>query len=165
VIVKTIAFIFSVLIFSSCGVYSFRGGQYSGAKTFSVDFFKPQAALATQVYAQNFTENLKDLMLAQSPLTLVGKDGELQFEGTVTGYVITPVAIQGNETASLNRLTISIKVKYTNTIEKNLSFERSFSKYADFEADVDLFSVEETLWAQINDQLAQEVYNASVGNW
>ena len=104
-------------------------------------------------------------MLAQSPLSLVEREGDLQYEGLITGYVVTPVAIQGNETASLNRLTISVKVKYINTIEKNLSFERSFSKYADFEADVDLFSVEESLWAQINDQLAQEVYNASVGNW
>jgi hypothetical protein len=163
--VRIIAFILTISLFSSCGIYSFRGGQYSGAKTFSVDFFKPQTALATQIYAQNFTENLKDLMLAQSPLSLVEREGDLQYEGLITGYVVTPVAIQGNETASLNRLTISVKVKYINTIEKNLSFERSFSKYADFEADVDLFSVEESLWAQINDQLAQEVYNASVGNW
>jgi hypothetical protein len=163
--VRLLVVLISVVLVSSCGIYSFRGGQYSGAKTFSVDFFKPQTALATQVYAQNFTENLKDLMLAQSPLTLVTREGDLQYEGSITGYVVAPVAIQGNETASLNRLTITIKVKYTNTIEKNLSFERSFSKYADFEADVDLFSVEETLWAQINDQLAQEVYNASVGNW
>jgi len=149
----------------SCGIYSFRGGQYSGAKTFSVDFIKPQTALATQVYAQNLTEGLKDLLLAQSPLSLQARDGDLHYEGSITEYVITPVAIQGNETASLNRLTITIKVKYTNTIEKNLSFERSFSKYADFEADADLFAVEETLWTQINDQLAQEIYNASVGNW
>ncbi|MEY3398119.1 MAG: hypothetical protein RL220_713 [Bacteroidota bacterium] len=158
-------YILFISLLTSCGIYSFRGGQYSGAKTFSVDFFKSQSALAPQVYSQNFTESLKDLLLAQSPLSLVTRDGELQYEGAVTGYTIAPVAIQENETASLNRLTITVKVKYTNTLDNSLSFERNFSKFADFAADVDLFTVEETLWQQINDQLTQEIYNASVGNW
>ena len=72
---------------------------------------------------------------------------------------------KGNETASLNRLNITIKVKYTNTLEPDLSFDKTFSKFADFEAAADLLSVEDRLWSEINDQLLQEIYNASVGNW
>lgn len=159
--------IITIAILSGCGIYSFTGGQFSGAKTFSVGYFKPQTALATPAYAQKLTESLKDLLLAQSPLKFAEEDGELQFEGCVTGYQIAPTAVQGGgaETASLNRLTITIKVKYTNTLEPELSFEKSFSKFADFEANQDLFSVEESLWQLINDQLNVEIYNASVGNW
>jgi Lipopolysaccharide-assembly len=155
-----------LLILSGCGIYSFSGGQFSGAKTFSVSFFKPQTPLASQVYAQRFTEALKDLLLSQSPLKLTERDGELQYEGAITEYKVAPIGVSsGTETASKNRLTITVKVKYTNQLEKDLSFEKTFSKFADFDAGKDLFSVQEDLWQQINDQLLQEIYNASVGNW
>jgi hypothetical protein len=146
---------------------SFTGGQFSGARTFSVDYLRPQAALATPAYAQRLTESLKDLLQAQSPLRLVESEGELQYAGSITEYRVSPVAIQAGATeqASLNRLTISVKIKYTNTIESDLSFEKSFSKFIDYDAATDLFSVEESLWNQLNEQLTIEIYNASVGNW
>ncbi|MFN8777011.1 MAG: LPS assembly lipoprotein LptE [Flavobacteriales bacterium] len=150
----------------SCQVrYSFTGGQFSGASTFSVELFRTQTALAGPVYAQRLTEGLKDQMLAQSPLTLSERQGDLQYSGTITEYRVAPAAIQGNETASLTRLTITVKVKYTNTLEPQLSFEKSFTKFADFPASADLFTVEEELWRSINDQLIQEIFNNSVANW
>lgn len=154
-------------IVSGCGIYSFTGGQYSGAKTFSVDYFKPQSALATPLYAQRFTESLKDLLLAQSPLRLTERNGELTYSGTIIDYRTAPIAVQSGaaETASLNRLTITVKVKYENSLEPELNFEKTFSKFADYDANQDLFTIEESLWSLINEQLTQEIYNASVGNW
>ena len=154
-------------LLSGCGIYSFTGGQFSGAKTFSVDYFKPQSAMATPLYAQRFTESLKDLLLAQSPLRIAERNGELIYSGTVVDYRTAPVAIQSGaaETASLNRLTITVKVKYENTLEPELSFEKTFSKFADYDANQDLFTIEESLWSLINEQLTQEIYNASLGNW
>jgi hypothetical protein len=155
-----------ILMLSGCRIYSLTGGQFSGAKTFSVGYLKPQTALATPIYAQRLTEGLKDVMLSQSPLNLVEQNGELQFEGSITGYQVSANTIKGGaETAALNRLTITVKLKYTNTLESTYNFEKTFSKFADFEADQDLFTVQENLWKLINDQLAQEIYNASVGNW
>jgi hypothetical protein len=163
---NTLGLLLVILLFASCEIrYSFSGGQFSGAKTFSVSYLKPQTALASPTYSQRLTENFKDVMLSQSPLSLTETNGDLQFEGGVTNYVVTPMAIQNNETASLTRLSITVKIKYTNTLEPDLNFEKSFTKFADFAATESLFSVEEDLWKQINDQLAQEIYNASVGNW
>lgn len=161
----SLLFLFAVMAMSCSVRYSFTGGQFSGAKTFSVDFFRPTIALASQTYAQGFTESLKDFLLAQSPLTLVEKDGELRYEGTISDYRVTPVAIQANETAASSRLSITVKVKYTNTIESDLNFEKSFTKFADFSAEESLFAAEERLWTLINEQLTQEIYNSSVGNW
>jgi len=155
-----------VLVWSSCQVnYSFTGGQFSGADSFQVNFIRPQTALASQVYAQNLTEGLKDYLLAQSPLRLVTSNGDLQYEGVITEYNVAPIAARGNETASLTRLTVTVKIKYTNQLEKELGFEKTFTKYADFPAGQDFFSVQEELWGSINDQLIQEIFNASVGNW
>ncbi|MFM1772644.1 MAG: hypothetical protein RLZZ71_1786 [Bacteroidota bacterium] len=162
----TVGLLLMILLFTSCEIrYSFSGGQFSGAKTFSVSYLKPQTALASPTYSQRLTEDLKDVMLSQSPLSLSESNGDLQFEGSVTNYVVAPVAIQSNETASLTRLSITVKIKYTNTLEPDLNFEKSFTKFADFSATESLFAVQEDLWKQINEQLAQEIYNASVGNW
>ncbi|MFM9422451.1 MAG: hypothetical protein RIR06_912 [Bacteroidota bacterium] len=163
---SAILFMFIALLLAGCEIrYSFSGGQFSGAKTFSVQYIKPQTALASPAYAQRLTESFKDVMLSQSPLSITETKGDLQYEGTITQYAITPVAVQSNETASLNRLSITIKISYTNTLEPDLNFEKSFTKFADFPASQSLFSVEEELWQQINDQLTQEIYNSSVGNW
>jgi hypothetical protein len=163
---STVGLLLVMLLFASCEIrYSFSGGQFSGAKTFSVSYLKPQTALASPTYSQRLTENFKDVMLSQSPLSLSETNGDLQFEGSVTNYVVAPMAIQSNETASLTRLSITIKIKYTNTLEPDLNFEKSFTKFADFAATESLFAVQEDLWKQINDQLGQEIYNASVGNW
>jgi len=155
-----------LLLFMGCQInYSFTGGQFSGAETFQVNFLRPQTALASQVYAQNLTEGLKDYLLAQSPLRLVTENGDLQYEGYISEYSVAPIAANGNEKASLTRLTITVKIKYTNKMEKELGFDKTFTKYADFPAGQDFFSVQEGLWSSINDQLIQEIFNASVGNW
>jgi hypothetical protein len=164
--IKFLGLLIVVLLFTSCEIrYSFSGGQFSGAKTFSVSYLKPQTALASPTYSQRLTEELKDVMLSQSPLSLSEANGDLQFEGSVTQYVVQPMAIQNNETASLTRLSITVKIKYTNTLEPDLNFEKSFTKFADFAATENLFTIQEDLWKLINDQLSQEIYNASVGNW
>lgn len=163
---RYIALLIVLVVLASCQIrYSFSGGQFSGAKTFSVVYLKPATALASPTYAQRITESLKDVMLSQSPLTLVETQGELMYEGSIVNYSVSPVNIQSNETAALSRLTIGIKIKYTNNLEPELNFEKTFTKFADFPATSSLFSVEEDLWKQINDQLVQEIYNASVGNW
>lgn len=161
-----ILILFSVFV-GSCGVYSFTGGQFGEAKTFSVAYLKPQTGLATPLYAQRLTESLKDVMLSQSPLKWQEENGDLQFSGRISNYSTAPVAINAGatETAALNRLSITVEIHYENTLEPTLSFDRSFTKYADFNANQDLFTIEESLWKLINDQLTQEVYNASVGNW
>jgi Lipopolysaccharide-assembly len=161
----SVIFIFSLFLLGCEIRYSFTGGQFSGAKTFSVQYIKPQTALASPAYAQRLTESFKDIMLSQSPLSLTENNGDLQYSGSITQYSITPVAVQSNETASLTRLSITIKINYNNTLEPELNFEKSFTKFADFPAGQSLFSVEEELWQQINDQLTQEIYNSSVGNW
>jgi len=162
--VKSLFLIALIPALISCGIYSFTGADTSGASSFSVAYFGPETALATPILAQNFTESLKDLILQQSTLNISDK-GELQYEGAITSYEIAPVSVQSNETASLNRLTITVKVVYTNTIEPTKSFERSFTKYADYESSQDILSVEDELNSQIVAQLTQEIFNASLGNW
>ena len=146
--------------------YSFTGASIAeDVKTVSVKTFQSYAPLANANISQTFTEALKDKFLSQTNLDLIAKDGDLRFEGAITGYNVTSVAIQGNETAALNRLTITVKVKFMNTKDKEADFEINFSRYLDYESSQNLASIEDGLITEINDQLTQDIFNKAVSNW
>ena len=63
-------------------------------KTIQVDFFENKSPLASSTVSTAFTEGLRDIMLSQTPLELVANDGDLLFEGFISGYRISPLAIQ-----------------------------------------------------------------------
>lgn len=151
----------------ACSVnYSFTGADIpAAAETFSVKTFNVVAPLADPTYGLTITESLKDLVLNQSRLDLVTGNGDLQFEGTVTGYNVMPAAVSSDEFAEINRLTISIKVTYVNSFEEEKNFERSFSRFADFPTTQELVNVEQTLIEEINAQLTQDIFDASLGSW
>lgn len=164
---KKFGYILICVILTSCKVnYSFTGASIPEAvKTVSVQIFQSYAPLANANMSQTFTEALKDKFLSQTNLDLVSDNGDLQFDGSITGYSVTSVAIQGNETAALNRLTITVKVKFTNTKDDSLDYETSFSRYTDYESSQNLGSIEDGLIIEINDQLTQDIFNKAVSNW
>jgi len=162
-------YVFLFLISASCSVnYSFTGADIPAeAKTVSVDFFTTLAPKANPTISQKFTDDLIAMLLTQANgLDVIKEDGDLQFSGAIVGYRISPAAVQSNtEAASQNRLTIVVKVKYTNTIEPDKSFEKEFSQFADYDVDNDLNVVEPALIDAIDKILVQDIFNASLGSW
>lgn len=160
--------VFTVLICvnQGCGIYSFTGANVCAeCKTVTVSFFQNYAPLASPTLSQTFTEDLRDIMISQTNLALVGKNGDLQFEGSITDYNTKPVAIQGNETAALNRLTISVKVKFTNTKKPDDDFEQVFTRFTDYDSSQEFAQVEESLIEEVNSQLTQDIFNKALSNW
>lgn len=159
-------FLFALFL-TGCKVnYSFTGASISpNIKTFSVALFPNYAPLAQPTLSQVFTESLKDYFLSQTRLTLVDKYGDLQFEGEILDYNTSPQAITSGETAALNRLTITVNVRFVNTTDEKQNFEKKFTRFAEFQSSQNLAAVESTLISEINDQIIQDIFNASVGNW
>jgi carbon monoxide dehydrogenase subunit G len=154
------------LVLGACRMnVSFTGGDVGAARTMSVDLFQATAPLATPVSAQTFTERLRDVLLAQTPLKLARNDGDVQYSGSITGYDVQPVSIQANETAALNRLTMTVSVTYVNTLEPKKNAQFSVSRFADYDSSLDLATVEEQLVREIAGQLAQDIFDRTVGNW
>jgi len=121
--------------------------------------------LATASSALSLAEELRDRVQRQSTLRLVDSEGELQFSGELITWEITPVNVQVDETAAANRLTIGLRIHYENTRDSELSFDRTFTRFADYNSDLDLLQVEDDLVSDIGAQLSQDVFNASLGNW
>ena len=169
---KKTATLISVLVLSfsflqSCGIYSFTGASISpDVKTVQISDFPNYAQLVNPGLEQAFTIGLQDLFLNQTNLDLVNSNGDLQFEGEITEYRVTPSANTGNSTAAQNRLTIAIKVRFYNNKDEEQNFEKSFSHYADFDANKDLSgSFEDAIVDVILERIFENIFNEAVANW
>ena len=154
------------LLCQGCGVYSFSGASIPAeAKTVSVDYFPNHAQLVNPLLSNNLTNALRDAMTNQTTLDMVESGGDLAFEGEITDYRTAPTAITAGQTAAMNRLTITVKVRFSNRIDDTKDFEQSFSRYEDYPSDQDLNSVQEALTATIVDQLVEDIFNKALVNW
>lgn len=161
-----IAVLAYVLLVSGCGVYSFTGASIPPeAKTISVTFIENKADLVEPSLSQSFTESLRDRFTTQTTLYLVDADGDLQIEGEIRKYEVEPVAIQGDETAALNRLSITVFIKFVNTFDDQMNFETSFTRFEDYPSNQDISQVKDALIAAINEQLVDDIFNKAVVNW
>ncbi|WP_429265128.1 LptE family protein [Mucilaginibacter sp. 3215] len=142
-------------------------------KTINVQFFENNAPLVVNNLSQTFTESLKDRIRTQTSLSLVRGEADATMSGAITGYSIAPASIQATANnvapiADANRLTITVRVKFSfdaakTPADKKLSFEQSFTKFADYRGDIS--SQEQGLIRQINKQLIDDIFNAAFSNW
>jgi hypothetical protein len=156
---------------TSCGIYSFTGAS-TDAKTISIQEFYNNADLGPANMGQTFTNSIKTYFIQNSSLKLVPEEGELQLEGEITDFKLTPIAPTSTgdpndvNAASSTRVTITLKVTYINTKDDKLSFKnRTFSFYKDFTNDQEFSNIEEDYVRQIFDRLINDIFNASVANW
>lgn len=146
--------------------YSFSGASIPlEAKTVSVQYFQNNASLAPPTLSQTFTEALRDKLSSQTRLALINRGGDLAFEGSVTSYATSPIAIQSTEQAAMNRLTITITVKYTCSFDEKKNFEQPFSRFSDYSSANSLVAVQDALIKDITDQLIQDIFNKTLNDW
>lgn len=157
-----------LVILTSCTIsYKFNGAaiDYNTTKTISIAEFPIRAALVYPPLGPAFNEALKDIYTRQTRLSMVKTGGDLQVEGEITGYDLSPQAVTEDAYASQTRLTISVKVRYTNTKNPNLNVDQTFRAYRDFSSSQMLTQVQDELISQIVDELAELIFNATVESW
>lgn len=163
----SIALCVCVLLPTACRMsVSLTGGTVDPrAKTVAVNTFPNNASLINPTLSQSFTTALKDKIQGQTPLTIVSNHGDYELEGEIVGYDVAPVAIQGDEHAAMNRLTITVRVRFTNSFDESQNFDQSFSRYADYSSSQNLSSVESNLVNTISDALTDDIFNKAFVNW
>lgn len=157
-----------VVALSACKVsYSFTGASIpASVKTIRIDNFPNNAMLVNPVLSQELTDALRNKFQSQTSLIIVNQGGDLVITGEITDYNTRPTAIQSNDVAALNRLTISVKVTFVNSVDKTQSFQNQvFSRYEDYPSEQDLVSVQDVLVKQINEYLVEDIFNKTVVNW
>ena len=159
--------IFLILTVTACKIsYSFSGASISPQiRTLSVQRFFNRAALVVPGLDQMFTDALIDKCRSQTNLSIVSDLGDVDFEGEITDYRTQPLTVAADAMAAMNRFTITVRVKFTNTVEPHLSYEQSFSRFKDYDSNRDLSEVEESLSAMIIEELIEDIFNRAFVNW
>jgi len=164
-----VVFLFTLctLHFSGCsGGYSFTGASIPpGAKTISVATFPNFAPTVNPQLSQRLSDDLRQMFASQTSLTVTTDEGDLQVSGEIVGYDTRASALSSSDEVSMNRLTITVKVRFVNTVDPEADFEQSFSRYRDYPASQDFSSVESGLVAEIVNELCEDIFNKAVVNW
>ena len=162
--------ILASLIFTACKItYSFTGASIApNVKTFSVYYFPNRAKLVNPNLSQQLTQGqdgLENKLIKQTSLNQIKENGDLEFSGQITEYDVKPMNIVQGDLAAQNRLTISVKVKFTNNKDHEQDWEKTFTAYEDFDSNRSLSDAEDALVTEIIKKLVDDIFNASVANW
>lgn len=153
-------------IVRSCGIYSFSGTSIQpDVYTVNIHYFEYKALRVNPTLSNDLTEALKDQFRRLTRLEQVDEDGDLDIAGEITGYDVKAMGITANEVAAQNRLTVNVKIYFTNKKYPEDDLEQSFSAYADFDATQSLDAVESSLCEEIIDKLVEDIFNATVAQW
>lgn len=154
---------------SSCRIsYKLNGSalDYNVYKTISVSNFPIRAALVYPPLQQTFENELLDYIARNTRLQVIdGGNSDLQIEGEITGYSLSPQAVTENAYASQTRLTIQVRVKYTDNKAENKDIDQTFSAYRDFDSSEMLTDVQDDLCQRISKELVELIFNATLGDW
>lgn len=147
--------------------YKFNGAalDYTIYKTIHVSEFPIRAALVYPPLQQTFENELMDYITRNTRLRTTDGNSDLMLEGEITGYSLSPQAVTEDAYASMTRLTITVRVKYTDTKKEGNDIDQTFSAYRDFDSSQLLTDVQDELCDQISEELVDLIFNATLGNW
>ncbi len=162
-----IIILFVALVLDSCKVsYSFSGTSIqSDVTSVMVAKIENKAMRINPSLSNQLTEALKDKYRKLTKLSVEPNDGDLMVEGEITSYETTSLAVTANEVAAINRLVITVKIRFTNKKYPKEDFERSFAEYEDYPSTSTLDQVEARLIDSIVEKMTESIFNATVANW
>ena len=160
--------IIALLLLNGCVIsYKFNGASidYATTKTISIADFPNVAPLVYAPLSTNLSDGIRDLFQRQTRLEQVRRGGNLEIEGEITGYTLTPMAVSADSYSAETKLTITVKVRFTNNVAPEESFEKTYTAYQTFDASQMLNDVQDELCNTMIAEIADQIYNDTVAKW
>ncbi len=139
--------------------------NYNIYKTIDISEFPIRAALVYPPLQQTFENKLLDYVTRQTRLQEVDGPADIELTGEITGYSLSPQAVGTDAYATETRLTITVRVKYTDNKNPANNLDQTFSAYRQFSSSLMLTDVQDDLCNQISEELVNLIFNATLGNW
>ena len=157
-----------LILYSSCSIsYKFNGANinYQTTHSISIADFPNNAPMVNPTLSNNLSEGIRDIYQRQTRLQILRKGGDMELEGEIVGYDITQGAISTDSYASESKLTIRVSVHFTNNINPEESFDKTYTAYQTFDASRLLTDVQDELCAVMITEIAENIYNDTVARW
>ncbi len=168
VFVKSTSLIAMVVLLNSCLIsYTFNGASidYAKTKSISISDFNNVAELVHPPLAQEFSEKLRDKYAKQTRLQILKNNGDLQLEGEIVGYQLTPMSIGQDSYSAETKLTLTVNVRFTNRANSEDDFEKKYSAFQSFDSNKMITDVQDELLAIITEDIIDNIYNDTVAKW
>lgn len=152
----------------ACSVsYKFNGASidYSKTKTIQIADFPIRSSYVWGPMGPMFNNQLKDIFANHTRLSQVRRNGDLKIEGEITQYTQRNKSVSSEGHSAQTELSITVNVRFTNNINHNEDFERSFTATKSYETTQSLNAVQEELVTQMVKDLTEQIFNATVANW
>ena len=157
-----------VLLISSCTMsYKFNGASidYDLTKTIMISEFPNQAPLVYPPLEQRFNEELKDILTRSTRMQFVRQNADIEMEGEIVGYELTPLAVQEDSFASETRLTLTVRMRYRNNKVEGQDKEETIKAFRNFPADRMLTDVQDQLIGELIKEITDQIFNTTMSNW
>ncbi len=160
---------FCAFLLASCSIsYKFNGSSidYTKTRSISISDFPNTAELVYPPLSQVFSEKLRDSYTRQTRLQVMSKGGDLHLEGEIVGYQLTPMAISADSYSSQTKLTLTIKVRFSNNKNPQEDFEKTYSAFQTFDSNNNTLNAvqDELIKTMVND-IVDNIYNDTVAKW
>ena len=164
---RLIVMLAAALVLSACSVsYSFSGTSIQpDVNTITINYIEYKALRVNPSLSNDLTEAIRNQFRRMTRLEQVEADGDMEITGEITGYDVSAAAVTANEVAARNKLTVTVKISFTDKKHPDEDFDKSFSAYAEYDSTNTLDAVESTLCAEIIEKLVEDIFNASVAQW
>jgi hypothetical protein len=151
---------------TSCGIYSFSGTSIQpDVNSITINYIEYRALRVNPSFSNEFTEAIRNQFRRMTRLEQVDQDGDMELSGEVTGYEVTPAAVTADEVAARNKLTVTVKIQFSDKKHPEEDFDKSFSAYSEYDSNNTLDAVESSLCAEIIEKLVEDIFNAAVAQW
>ena len=151
---------------SSCGFYTFSGASISPEiKNIKISYFINEAENFKANLDRDITQKLTDFIIEQTDLSVNNDNYEIEINGKIISYDISPISISSNDFANQNRLSISVNIDFKNYINEKENYNQKFTRYVDYKSDQNLEEIESELTDQILEEICIDIFNKTFVNW
>ncbi len=157
-----------LMLLPSCSLpkYSFTGTNinYDLIKTIQIDKVANRAPYGWAPMEALLNNKLQDVYANQTRLRLVKRGGDLHVAGEITGYDQYNKGISADGYASQVQLRMTVNIRFTNA-KTNVNWEKQFSATSQYDATQQLTAVQERLVTEMVNDICDQIFNATVGDW
>ena len=164
---RLIPLLLALALTAGCKIsYSFSGTSIQAdVNTITINFIEYRAARVNPSLSNDLTEAIRNQFRRMTRLEQVEMDGDMEISGQITGYEVSTAAVTANEVAARNKLTVTVKIQFSDKKHPEEDFDKNFSAFSEYDSTSTLDSVESTLCQEIIDKLVEDIFNASVAQW
>lgn len=153
-------------VFFSCN-YGFKGASPpEGIKTIYIPTIRDESGFGLPSLTEDMTRLLKQKFINDNTLEYAEKtsaDGML--DCVITSVTDEALVVTGNETVSKRKVTINVKVTFTNLKKQKQVWQKDFSNWGEYDSSSGGFSKRDEGVQLASDKITDDILLDVISNW